>query len=307
VARALIICGPTSSGKSEIALRLATQLDGEIVNADSRQIYRGMTIGSGLPPRRAFDLVAHHLYSFVDPAQRYSAARYVVDADAAIADICARGHLPLVVGGTGFYIEALMGTMTLDRPPGDDALRERLHAEARAHPAGVLWEWLSALRPSLAQRTRPNDSYRILRALESVLAQRDATQFSAHGAVARRAPDCEVVTLRVDRDVLRARIARRTHGMFADGLISEAQALRAGARGSPALSGLGYAEALAFVDGLASHAEALDRTIRRTVRYAKRQETWFRRIRGALVVDAQDEEAAVTSITALAREKLSPA
>lgn len=304
--RALIICGPTSSGKSEIALAVAACLGGEIVNADSRQIYRGMTIGSGLPPRKAFDLVPHHLYAFVDPAQRYSAARYVVDADAAVADICARGHLPVVVGGTGFYIEALMGTMTLDRPPGDDVLRERLHAEARVHSPDVLWAWLSALRPSLAQRTRPGDAYRILRALESVLAQRDAAPFSAHGSVARRAPVCVVATLRVDRDALRARIAHRTHAMFADGLVSEAQALRAIAGGSPALSGLGYAEALAFVDGLSSHAEALARTIRRTVQYAKRQETWFRRIRGALVVDAQDKGAAVASITALAREKLSP-
>jgi tRNA dimethylallyltransferase len=122
VERALIICGPTSSGKSEIALALAAQMRGEIVNADSRQVYRGMDIGTGMPPRSAFDLVPHHLYGFVDPSQRYSAARYVLDADAAIAAICARGGLPIVVGGTGFYIEALMGTMTLDRPPGDDAL-----------------------------------------------------------------------------------------------------------------------------------------------------------------------------------------
>jgi tRNA dimethylallyltransferase len=305
VERALIICGPTSSGKSEIALAVAAQAGGEVVNADSRQIYRGMSTGAGMPAQSAFDLVPHHLYGFVDPAQGYSAARYVSDADAVIADICARGRLPIVVGGTGFYVEALMGTMPLDRPPGDDTVRERLSAEARVHPREVLWEWLSALRPALAQSTRPTDSYRILRALESVLTQRGSTA-KAQPALQRRPPVCVVATVRIDRATLRARITRRVEVMFASGLVSEAQALRAAGAGVPALSGLGYAEALSLVDGLATPAEALAATVRRTIQYAKRQETWFRRIRSARVVDADDGDAAIASVAALAREKLSP-
>src|SRR6202011_3293341 len=105
-------------GKSQLALAVAEQLGGEIVNADSRQIYRGMSVGTGMPEPAAFERVAPHLYGFVDPGQRYSAARYVEDADAAITAIVGRGNLPIVVGGTGFYIEALVGTMPLDRPPG---------------------------------------------------------------------------------------------------------------------------------------------------------------------------------------------
>jgi tRNA dimethylallyltransferase len=306
VSGALIICGPTSSGKSEIALAVARELDGEIVNADSRQIYRGMSIGTGSPPQSARERVAHHLYDFVAPAQRYSAARYVRDADAVIHQIESRGRLPIVVGGTGFYIEALAGMMPLDRPPGDDELRARLRDEALVHSTDVLWQWLAAIAPARAAQTKRGDSYRILRALEGVLSARIEPSDSG---LSPRPLDlkCEIVVLRVARSVLRERIEQRVRGMFAHGLVAEAAAVRADASDAPALSGLGYAEALAYHDGRATHAEALASTIHRTRRYAKRQETWFRRIIRAHVVDAEDARAATRAIVALAREKLAPA
>ncbi len=303
---ALIICGPTSSGKSEIALAVARQLGAEIVNADSRQIYRGMSIGTGMPSPSARELVPHHLYAFVDPAQRYSAARYVHDAGVAISSIKARGRLPIVVGGTGFYIEALAGTMRLDRPPGDDFVRARLRDEALVHPTDVLWQWLKAIAPARAAQTKRGDSYRILRALEGVLVDRMERPPGAK-ATAHAPLECEIVVLRVARGVLRERIAQRAREMFAHGLIAEAEAVRARAPDAPALSGLGYAEALALLDGTATLGEALASTIRRTQRYAKRQETWFRRIGRAHAVDAEDAHAATHAIVALAREKLAPA
>jgi tRNA dimethylallyltransferase len=305
VTRALVICGPTSSGKSEVALAIAEQLGGEIVNADSRQIYRGMSIGTGMPSQTAFERIPHHLYGFVDPGERYSAARYTHDADAAISAIAARGRLPVVVGGTGFYIEALVGTMPLDRPPGDEVLRERLRREVQMHPPDVLWEWLRVLSPERAASTRRSDPYRILRALESVLIERTEIETSEH-APQRPKLDCIIAVLQLPRGVLRTRIVQRVHEMFARGLVNEAQAVRAHTVDAPALSGLGYAEALAMFDGLTTPAEAVALTIRRTERYAKRQETWFRRMRATHVVDANNADVALSTIAALAREKLAP-
>ena len=307
MSRVLVICGPTSSGKSEIALAVAEQLDGEIVNADSRQIYSGMSIGTGVPGRSALERVPHHLYGFVDPAQRYSAARYVHDADSVITAIAARGHLPVVVGGTGFYIEALLGTMPLDRPPGDDALRTRLRREVQVHSPDVLWEWLATLSRERAAATRRSDPYRILRALESTLSARSETNAIAEHASARPKLEYAVVILRLHAATLKMRMAQRVRDMFASGLVDEAHNVRAAAADAPALSGLGYAEALAMLDGLATRAEALALTIRRTERYAKRQQTWFRRMSATDVVDADDAEVALRTVIARAREKLAPA
>jgi tRNA dimethylallyltransferase len=264
-----------------------------------------MRIGTGMPSQDAFDLVPHHLYDFVQPAQRYSAARFVEDAREAIREICGRGHMPIVVGGTGFYIEALLGTMPLDRPPPDDALRTRLRKEGQVHPPAVLWDWLAVLRPALASRIRPNDPYRIVRGLESALAQ--PQEFGRHSPSSAPPVRFTVILLRVPRDILRLRIAHRVREMFAQGLVNEAQFIRAQAGEAPALSGLGYAEALALYDGLVTHREALAGAIRRTEQYAKRQDTWFRRVTGVKVVDARGEDTAVATIIALARETLSPA
>lgn len=266
-----------------------------------------MTIGTGMPAHSAFERVPHHLYAFVDPSRRYSAASFVEDADAVIHDVCARRRLPIVVGGTGFYIEALVGTMRLDRPPGDEALRLRLRAEAQIHPVDVLWEWLSALAPAAASSTRRKDSYRILRALEIAMMQR-AESAPLERVIHKREPrSYTIARLRVRRSTVRERVARRVRDMFAQGLVHEARAVRAIAVDATALSGLGYAEALAYDDGRATQHEALEAAIRRTEQYAKRQETWFRRMREAQVVDAEDKDAAVASIIALAREKLLPA
>ena len=307
MSRVLVICGPTASGKSQIALLVAEQLGGEIINADSRQIYRGMSVGTGVPGRSALERVPHHLYGFIDPARRYSVARYVHDADSIIGAITARGRLPIVVGGTGFYIETLLGTMPLDRPPGDDALRNRLRREASVHPPDVLWEWLATISQARAAATRPSDPYRILRALESTLIARSETNVAAEPASLRPKLEHAIVSLRLQPATLRTRIAQRVCDMFANGLVEEAQTVRAAAGHAPALSGLGYAEALAMLDGLATRAEALALTIRRTERYAKRQQTWFRHMGATEVVDADDSEVARRTIIAHAREKLAPA
>jgi tRNA dimethylallyltransferase len=298
--RALVLCGPTASGKSAIALGIAKLLDGEIINADSRQIYRGLSIGTATPPPESFRQVPHHLYGFLSPSQRYSAAQFATQARQLVRDIAARGKLPIVAGGTGFYIEALIGSMTLDRPPPDDPIRERLRDELKIHGSDVLWQWLQARQPAIASGVRPTDSYRILRGLERTLAIPPASII----AETYQKLDGIVVRLTVPKAELRTRIERRVHDMFQRGLVQEAVAVRDVWPHATALSGLGYAESLALWDGYATQREAVARAITRTEQYAKRQETWFRHMSDAVPIEATNENDAIKCIVALARERL---
>ncbi|MBV8170941.1 MAG: tRNA (adenosine(37)-N6)-dimethylallyltransferase MiaA, partial [Candidatus Eremiobacteraeota bacterium] len=258
------------------------------VNADSRQIYAGMRIGTGWPSDEQFARAPHHLYGMVDPSERYSAGRFVIDARAAIETIAARGALPILVGGTGLYIEALAGTMPLDRPVADDRVRARVRAEAAVHPADALRAWLASLAPQSAARIPPGDRYRTLRALEAALAERAQEQPPDR---IRSAPPVQltIVVLDAAPDVLEGRITARVRAMFEHGLVDEALAVRGKHEDAPALSGIGYAEALSYADGSATWVEALTQTVARTRAYAKRQRTWFRRIADALRLDAYDE------------------
>ena len=167
----LILTGQTASGKSALALALAERFGAEIVGADSRQIYRGMAVGTAAPSHADLARAPHHLVGFLDPRERYSAARFVRDALAAVDDVHARGKRAIVVGGTGFYVRALAGDVTLS-PAYDAELRERLAREARVHPPGVLADWLRALAPQRAAAIAANDPYRIMRALEVALVER---------------------------------------------------------------------------------------------------------------------------------------
>jgi tRNA dimethylallyltransferase len=282
----LILTGQTASGKSALALRLAERFGAEIVGADSRQIYRGMPVGTAAPTADDRARVPHHLSGFLDPRERYSAARFVADALAAIEDIHARGRRALVVGGTGFYVRALTGDVALS-PAYDAAIRERLAREARIHPPDALADWLRALAPARAAAIAPNDPYRITRALEIALAERTG----AHGEKPRRdfasgaqsAAAAENLRARgipfrklyldIEPAELERRIAARVDAMLANGLLEEAE--RVGAE-AVAADAVGYREALAYLAGWSTRAELRAQLIRNTRRYAKRQATWFR-------------------------------
>lgn len=260
-----------------------------------------MPIGTGWPPAHARALVQHHGYGIVNPDERYSAARFVAAAREWIGSVAQRGNLPIVVGGTGFYIEALTGSMPLDRPPASDALRSRLRHEAQIHPPGFLYEWLTAQGGRFASGVHPGDSYRVVRRLETALAQR-CEPVRLDGVPPAAPIELRVVVLDLSRDTLRVRIADRVRAMFAAGLVQEARAVRAAFPEAPALSSLGYAEALAYDDGLASRGEAIERTLRRTLQYAKRQQTWFRHMREARRIAADDHASATESVLNVARE-----
>ena len=305
--RALAICGPTSAGKSEIAVLVAEALCGEIVNADSRQVYRDLSVGTGWPSVALLRRVPHHLYGFVDPCIRYSAGEYVGNALAAIGDIVGRGRVPIVVGGTGLYIEALMGTMPLDRPVADDDVRERVRHEARVHPHEFLREWLDIVAPAAGRRLTRGDRYRTMRALEAALVTRSHEQGpsrarTSRSTVGRNNVRFRIAVLELERAVLDARIVDRVRWMFGAGLVDEAVAVARRCPEAPALTGLGYAEALAWQRGEATRDEAIASTVVRTLRYARRQQTWFRRMLYAISVHAADPRAASSSIANLARE-----
>ncbi|HET9392413.1 MAG TPA: tRNA (adenosine(37)-N6)-dimethylallyltransferase MiaA [Candidatus Rubrimentiphilum sp.] len=289
----LVIAGPTASGKTELAIALAQRYNAEIVSADSRQIYRGMPIGTAAPTAEQLATVRHHLVGFLDPHERYSAARFAADAVRAIRDIQARGKRAIVAGGTGFYIRALTGAVGL-APQHDEELRARLVREAQLHDAEFLHGWLALRDKDRAQMIHPQDAYRVLRALEVALAPE---------SIRREGPIQSLVTdgilflkvyLEVDEAQLEERIARRTDAMLAADFLEEAERIGASA---VAASAVGYPQALAFLSGWCTQDEMRALLVRATRRYAKRQATWFRSEPDLLTAPARDVER-------LAREKL---
>jgi tRNA dimethylallyltransferase len=288
----LILAGPTASGKTDLAVTLAQRFQAEIVGADSRQIYRGMPIGTAAPSPEQLAAVPHHLVGFLDPHERYSAARFAADAMAAIEAIRSRGKRVIVAGGTGFYIRALAGGVEL-APQMDDAVRERLAREAKIHEAPFLHEWLAHRDPRRAAALHPGDRYRILRALEVALAPPRARNVPLRTLSDKDIPFLKVF-LSIDRRELDRRISARTQAMLDRGFLEEAERVGTGA---VAATAVGYPQALAYVRGWCTPEELKTLLARETRRYARRQEAWFRGEPETLWLQPQAVERA-------AREKL---
>ncbi|MBV9234119.1 MAG: tRNA (adenosine(37)-N6)-dimethylallyltransferase MiaA [Candidatus Eremiobacteraeota bacterium] len=271
--RVLVLTGATGSGKTALAIELARQFDAEIVGADSRQIYRGMPIGTAAPSPEQLSTVPHHLIGFLDPQERYSAARYAEDALQAIRSIHARGRHAIVAGGTGFYIRALLGGVA-PAPQYDEALRARLAREALVHPPQFLAEWLRVRDRRRAGQVHPRDTYRVLRALEIAMAAPAQTlRDDAIPNLRSEGLAWELIFLDVGWPILDRRIARRVETMLRTGLLEEAE--RVG-EGAVAASAVGYPQALAYLGGWSTEAELRATLERATRRYARRQRAWFR-------------------------------
>lgn len=288
----LLLGGPTCSGKTALAVTLAERFDAEIVGADSRQIYRDMPIGTAVPTAEERSRVPHHLVAFLDPHERYSAARYVRDALAAVTDIRARGKRALVVGGTGFYLRALAGDVELSATY-DAALRARLAREARLHPPGVLHAWLATRAPARAAAISERDPYRITRALEIALAREPLAERERTLSLRDAGIPFVKLALEVPSEVLDERIERRVEAMLAAGLVAEAELIGASATASDAV---GYPEALAYLAGFTSLLELKRSLVRSTRRYAKRQRTWFRSEPGLTYAGSEEVASLVTSV-----------
>lgn len=281
----IVIAGPTAVGKTQAAIALARRIPAEIVCADSRVLYRGMDIGTAKPSPADRAAVPHHLLDVADPDQVVTLAEYQRLAAAAFEEIRARKHLPILVGGTGLYIRAMVDRMAIPSVPPDWDLRARLEEEERTGGPGTLHRRLGEVDPAAASRIHPRNIRRIIRALEVYAHTGMALSTLQHQVgpggwePQNEAPGgVLMVALTLDHARLYERIDRRIDDQLARGLLDEVRALLdAGyARTLPALQGLGYKELLACLDGAATPGEAVARLRRSTRRYAKRQWTWFR-------------------------------
>lgn len=271
----VVIAGATGVGKTATAVALARRLPIEVISADSRQVYRGMNAATGKPTMEERAAVVHHGIDIVEPDDRYNAARFRDDALRAMAAARARGRLPVVVGGTGLYIRVLLRGLD-PAPPADPAFRAELEALAARCGRAALHERLGREVPSVATRLHPHDSVRIIRALELARAGR-----SEQGAWREDRPALAALYLglTLDRDRLARRLRERCASMVAAGLAAEVERLLARGYGEalPAMHGIGYRDFVRVVQGRMSEAEALRGMQHDTVRYARRQMTWFRR------------------------------
>jgi tRNA dimethylallyltransferase len=280
VIRVLVIAGPTASGKTALALELARRLGGEIVNADSQQVYRGLDVGTAKPSRAERAAVPHHLLDVVEPGEGMDAARFASLADAAIAEIAGRGRLPIVAGGTGLYLRTLLHGVVA-APGRDPALRAQLEEEAARLGRPALHERLRAVDPAGAARIRPNDLVRVIRALEIAAGGATSSELHARHAFREDRYDAAILALDPPRPELHARIDARVREMFAAGLLDEGRALLAAHGGAlPRRLPIGYAEAAACVRGEIAVEEAIRRVQVAHRRYARRQMIWLRKERG---------------------------
>jgi tRNA dimethylallyltransferase len=286
----LVIAGPTGVGKTAAAVALSARIPLEVVSADSRQVYRGMDVATGKPSDDERRAVAHHLIDVVDPDDRFQAARFRTDAGAIVAEVHRRGKLPVIVGGTGLYIRALLRGLD-PAPPADPAFRAELEAVVAREGAHALHERLAVAAPEMARRLHPNDRVRVVRALELVRAG------SAVGDAQRRwrSGDSEYdvlyIGLTMARPALDARLAARAHAMVERGLAGEVRALleRGYDPDLPAMRGIGYRQFIEVVLGRLGTEDAMTMMVRDTQRYARRQWTWFAREPGIEWLDALTE------------------
>jgi tRNA dimethylallyltransferase len=269
------VVGPTASGKSDLGVALAVELGGEVVNADAMQLYRGMDIGTAkLPPEQRRG-VPHHLLDVLDVTQEASVAAFQRAARGVLDDLAARGRAAIVVGGSGLYVRAMLDRLEI--PPTDPAVRARLEAQLADDGPAALHARLADVDPQAAEAILPSNGRRIVRALEVV-------EITGGGFPARLPPAAAdrhsvIIGLQVPRDVLDARLAERVEAMWRRGMVEETRALAAAglAEGRTASRALGYAQALRQLAGELSEREAIEATVRATRRFARRQESWFRR------------------------------
>lgn len=281
MATVLCVVGPTATGKTKMGVALAKRFDGEVVSVDSMQLYRGMTIGTAAPTREEMEGIPHHMVAVADPAESWSAARYVHAADACVQDILGRGRLPVLVGGTGLYLDALIRGTDFAAGSQGTELRQQLQRRARQEGTETLLEELRRIDPAAAQKLHLRDEKRIIRALE-VWYETGCTITEHDRQERQRPPKYDALYIGLDfldRQDLRDRIDKRVDTMVEQGLLEEVEALLTSGlpRDATALQAIGYKQFLAVAEGTATRQEAIAEVKLRSRQYAKRQLTWLRR------------------------------
>ena len=287
----IVIAGPTASGKSELAAELGRRIGGEVVSADSMQVYRYMDIGSAKVTREEMLGVPHHMIDVADPTEEMDVARYAAMATACVQDILKRGKLPILCGGTGFYIQAVTRHIDFEDTEADTGRRKELLQLAADRGNAYLHQMLAAVDPASARDIHPNNIKRVVRAIEYY--EETGTRISDHNEKEkeRESPyDLAFFVISDDRQTLYDRIDRRVDFMMKAGLPDEVRYLRAMGltRQNVSMQGIGYKEILAALDGDMSLDEAVRIIKRDSRRYAKRQITWFKREKEAIWLDRRD-------------------
>ena len=299
----IAVAGPTASGKSDLGLKLAQRLGGEIVCMASMQIYRRMDIGTAKPTAQERALLPHHMLDVADPTEAYAVADYAVAAEQVIAQILSRGRVPILVGGTGLYLKALMDGLSLGGTGGDERLRAELNALAD-EPGGKerLHARLAAVDPETAARLHPNDRRRVIRAIE-VFEQTGVPMSRQNHAAQERPFRVLPLALEWPRDLLYARLETRVHRMVEMGLLSEVRALLESgvAPAAQSMQGIGYKELIPAAMGQDDVNRAVWDIIVHTRHYAKRQGTWLRAEPRCVWLDARDADGLLSKALALAQ------
>ncbi len=274
----IIITGPTATGKSALAVELAEHFEGEIINCDSMQVYRGMDIGTAKPSLNERHGIPHYMIDVVNPSDEFNASMYRRMTIPVIGDVAQRGKPCFIVGGTGLYIKTLLGGL-IDCPPVPSNIRERLREECETHGVPFLHERLKTLDPEYADKISPNDRVRVLRALEiTTVANRPLSSLISVHSFGENLFDPLKICLFLEREDLYKRINERSVAMLGSGLIEETERLlKAGySVDLKPMKSIGYRHAAEYIDGIRSYEETLDLLQRDTRRYAKRQITWFK-------------------------------
>ncbi len=288
----IIIAGPTAAGKTKTSIRLAGKLDGEIISADSMQVYRHMDIGSAKITPEEMQGVPHHLISVLEPTEEFNVVRFQTMAKTAMADIYARGRVPILVGGTGFYIQSILYDIDFTENEADPVYRQELEQLARQQGNETLYRMLIKTDPEAAGELHPNNVKRVIRALEYY--RLTGQKISAHNQEQRRkvSPfDAYYFVLTMDRAKLYERISLRVDRMLEQGLIEEVKGLKEMGltKEDVSMQGLGYKEILAYLEGEMTLEKAVYTIKRDTRHFAKRQMTWFRRETDAVWIDCDPD------------------
>lgn len=294
----IAVVGPTASGKTAVGIELAKEYNGEVVSADSMQIYKGMDIATAKPDEKEMQGIPHHLISELEPASSFSVAEYVKLAQQKIVDIAARGKLPILVGGTGLYVSSLIDNINFDNAITDGSVRRKLTEEAEQIGNEAMLERLREVDPEAAEKIPAANLVRIIRALE--VYEVTGIPFSRHKELNRmqdsRYNACMIGLTYKDRNVLYNRINKRVDIMLEKGLIEECRAVYENEKLGTACQAIGYKEFIPYFDGIKPKEECIDKIKQYSRNYAKRQLTWFRRDERIQWVEIEEDTAFSTII-----------
>ena len=288
--KVIVICGPTASGKTALSIELAKKINGEIVSCDSMQIYEDMNIGTAKPTLEEMQGIKHYLIGYVSPEKRYSVADYKKDAKKAIKEIIEKGKNPIVVGGTGLYIDSLIYEIEYQDIKLDEEYRKKLEEEVQEKGLETLYEKAKQIDAKAIEKISPTDKKRILRVLEIYHATgKTKTEQEIESRKKEVEYDYKVFALNWDREKLYERINKRVDIMFEQGLIQEVKnILNKYSKFPTAMQGLGYKEVVDYLNGIYTKEEMIEKIKMETRRYAKRQLTWFKKNKQTIWLNAED-------------------